>query len=378
MEVVREVVVLVEVGKREDMTENIISFIEDIKIKDMSSFNEASTKQIVIMRLLYILGWDIFNIDDVIPEYSVGSMKVDYALKGKNKVFIEVKKIGEDLEKYQQQLLGYSFQEGVNLSILTNGITWWFYLPLREGDWRQRRFYTIDIFQQDSKEIALKFVAFISKENINNGDAIDNAESIYDGQQRSNALEDAIPKAWNRIIGEYDNILINLISDVAEKICGFRPDDEMVIQFLSKNFGRLNAIDVKNIKDSKNQSIETIIQPLEDSAKIPKIDYVGRSVSSFYFKGSQFRVKTWKNLLAELVNIIYSLHKQDFDRIMDINLKGRKFFPHDPNELGTPYKIKDTNIYVETKLSSNNVVRLCYNIIYEFGYPHNDLRIESI
>jgi hypothetical protein len=32
-----------------------------------------------------------------------------------------------------RKLLNYSFQEGVKLAILTNGIAWWFYLPRHEG-----------------------------------------------------------------------------------------------------------------------------------------------------------------------------------------------------------------------------------------------------
>ena len=73
------------------------------------------------------MGWDIFNVDEVIPEYPVGDTKIDYALKTgryNDKAFIEVKRIREDLERHQEQLLGYCFKEGVNFAILTNGIIW--------------------------------------------------------------------------------------------------------------------------------------------------------------------------------------------------------------------------------------------------------------
>ena len=42
-------------------------------------------------------------------------------MAGNRKVFLEVKKIGEDLESYQGQLLMYAFEEGVKLAVLTNG-----------------------------------------------------------------------------------------------------------------------------------------------------------------------------------------------------------------------------------------------------------------
>jgi len=55
------------------------------------------------------------------------------ALGSQNKAFIEVEQTGTDLEQHQEQLLNYSFQEGVKLASLTNGVAWRFYLPLHEG-----------------------------------------------------------------------------------------------------------------------------------------------------------------------------------------------------------------------------------------------------
>jgi len=51
-------------------------------------------------------------------------------LRNENKIFLEVKRAGEDLnnEKHEDQLLEYSFRQGVELAVLTNGMTWWLYL----------------------------------------------------------------------------------------------------------------------------------------------------------------------------------------------------------------------------------------------------------
>lgn len=72
-----------------------MNLINDFK-KDrrILTFDEAATKQAVIMRILSCLGWDPFNIDEIYPEYSVSNRRVDCALRhnGKNRVFIEVKK----------------------------------------------------------------------------------------------------------------------------------------------------------------------------------------------------------------------------------------------------------------------------------------------
>ena len=171
------------------------------------------------------------------PEYSVGGRRVDYSLRinNVNKVFIEVKKIGEELDNHQAQLLNYSFQEGVKLAILTNGITWWFYLPLQEGSWDQRKFYTIDMLQQEPDDIASKFMSFLSKENIANDKAFENAKIVYKGQQKQKILKRMLPKAWNKIITDPDESLVELLKETTEKMCGHKADNEFIKQFLSKN-----------------------------------------------------------------------------------------------------------------------------------------------
>ncbi|MFC1712717.1 winged helix-turn-helix domain-containing protein [Candidatus Poribacteria bacterium] len=219
------------------MEEQLLDFIRSLKLdKSIESHDEAKTKQAIILRCLHILGWDTFNVDEVYPEYSVGKDRVDYSLRldGADKVFLEAKKVSEDLEKHQKQLLNYSFQQGVKLAILSNGTTWWFYLPLHEGDWEQRKFYSIDIHQQEAEDVAAKFVDFLSKESIANGSALDNAEAVYKSQQRQKILQTTLPKAWNMIISEPDSLLVDLINETSESICGYRANDRTVKRFLSK------------------------------------------------------------------------------------------------------------------------------------------------
>jgi len=219
------------------MKHELKSFIEKLKEnKRIITFDEAATKQAVVLRLLSLIGWDTFNIDEVTPEYSVGVRKVDYSLRinNVNKVFIEVKRIGEELDHHQEQLLNYSFQEGVRISTLTNGVTWWFYLPLHEGSWEQRKFYTIDILQQESEDVSSKFIDFLCKENINSGNAIQNAEAIYKGQQKQNILKDTLPTAWNKLISEPNDLLVELISETIEKLCGYKAENDFINQFLLK------------------------------------------------------------------------------------------------------------------------------------------------
>ena len=138
----------------EMMKKEIESFIKDLKAnKKLSSFDEASTKQAVVLRVLSFLGWDIFDVDEVYPNYSTNSHGVSYALRVRNtnKLFIEVKRVHEKLDSHQKRLVNLATREDVGLSILTNGIVWWFYLTSEKCDWQQKWFYSVDLLKQKTR-----------------------------------------------------------------------------------------------------------------------------------------------------------------------------------------------------------------------------------
>ena len=345
------------------MNEKLLAFVKEVqKNKQLNSFNEESTKQGVILRMLASLGWDPFNPNEITPEYSVGGKRVDYALRynDSNKVFIEVKKIGEELEKHQEQLLNYSFKEGVQLAILTNGISWWFYLPLREGSWEQRKFYTIEIYDQDANDITSKFVDFLSKENVISGEYIINAERVYKSRQKQYLIKETLPKAWDKITKEPDELLVELLAETTEKLCGYKPDSESVERFL---------------KLITTKTAPPPIQKPRYRMPYKTGNYTGRSIDYFEFKGKRYNTNSWKDMLIQVCEIMFVDHRNDFNKVLKLRGSKIPYFTKNKNELRAPERIKGTDIYVETNLSANSIVRRLHQIISLFGYSDKDISI---
>lgn len=360
------------------MEDQLVSFIENLK-RDRRilslDLDEAATQQGIVLPVLQLLGWNIFDTDEVKPQYSVGAGKVDYSLRISNddKVFIEVKRIGEQLENHQEQLLKYAFEQGVKLAILTNGVTWWFYLPLYGGPFRQRKAYSIDIFQQGSADIASRFVDFLSKDNVSTGTAVENAEAVHKGQQKINTLKETLPKAWNKIIEQADDLLIDLISDTTEELCGFRADSQLVEEFLATHKERLTIAETLPpgpAPPTRPWGPRAVPQAIRES-------YTGKSVSSFSFQGSRYEVRSWRDLLIRLCDILNAAHPTEFDRILSIRGRKRPYFTRNANELSDPRRIHNTNVLVETKLASNRIVKICFAMLAVLGYSASDLTIET-
>jgi len=353
------------------VNDQLLNFIKEIqKDRRLLTFDEAATKQSVILRILSHLNWNPFNIDEVYPEFSVRNKRVDFALRhnGHNKVFIEVKKIGEELEQHQEQLLNYSFQEGVKLAILTNGISWWFYLPLHEGSWEQRKFYTIEIYDQQCNDIVQKFEDFLLKENVISDRAVKNAESIYKSKQKQYLIKQTLPKAWHKLITDPDEILVELLAETTEKLCGYKPDSETVEQFLAK-IGREPFVSKKVKSEVPKSTINQKISSLKEN-------YTGKTIIAFSFKGNKYHVKSWKEMLIKICNLMLSAHRDRFEKVLNLVGRKRPYFTKDPNKLRIPQKINDTDIYVEINLSANSIVKLTKNILLLFGYKEDDISIE--
>ena len=354
------------------MNEKLSKLIREIqKDRRLNSFDEAATKQAVILRILAYLGWDPFNVEDVCPEYSVGEKRVDYALRhnGHNKVFIEVKKVGEDLERHQEQLLNYSFQEGVKLAILTNGISWWFYLPLHEGSWEQRKFYTIEIYDQKPDDITQKFIDLLSRENVVSEQAVKNAEALYKSQQRQYLIRETLPKAWEKLITEPDEILVDLLAETTEKLCGYKPDSQTVERFLisfAKEIGK-----PRRPERAITKSARQLVRPLTSQS------HTGKSIVAFAFEGNRYEVKSWIEMLLQICNIMLFKHRDIFDRVLNLVGRKRPYFSKNPNELRQPKRIDKTDIYIETNLSANQIVKISKNVLTLFGYKEDDITIEE-
>jgi hypothetical protein len=248
------------------MLQELKTFIENLKRnQDLPNYDEASTKQAVILPVLHFLGWNTHDVDEVKPEYPVEGTHVDYSLRlnNANEVFIEAKGARESLEKHEEQLLGYAFRQGIELATLTNGITWSLYLPTKKGDWKARKFYTIDILQQESDDAAQKFIDLLSKENVQSGDALKNAESIYKGRLKKVKIEETLPLAWEKIVSEPDTLLVDLLAETTEKLCGFKPEVSDVNEFLERRQHQFISPAKEVVGQKPKKAFEPTSQPIK-------------------------------------------------------------------------------------------------------------------
>ena len=123
-----------------ELNEKLNQFIARLEAIKDSIQTEEATKTSMIMPFFQLLGYDVFNPMEFVPEYTadVGikkGEKIDYAIlvDGEPLIFIECKAYGENLDKHNSQLFRYfAATLSAKFGILTDGVTYKFYTDLEE------------------------------------------------------------------------------------------------------------------------------------------------------------------------------------------------------------------------------------------------------
>lgn len=127
---------------------------ERIKTHSSAMLTEEALKTAIVLPFLSALEYDVFNPDEVIPEFCADAVgkkgeKVDYAIKfdGEIKVLIECKPITTILERvHLAQLYRYFSVTNAKFAILTNGRTFQFHTDLvAPNKLDERPFLTFDL-----------------------------------------------------------------------------------------------------------------------------------------------------------------------------------------------------------------------------------------
>jgi hypothetical protein len=122
-----------------EFAEKLNSLSVKVRQQGASIQTEEATKNAFVMPFIHaVLGYDVFDPSEVIPEYvcDVGTKKgekIDYAIlkNGEIQILIECKKIGESLSlNHASQLFRYFHVTSARIAILTNGRVYKFFTDL--------------------------------------------------------------------------------------------------------------------------------------------------------------------------------------------------------------------------------------------------------
>jgi hypothetical protein len=291
--------------------------------------NEASVSQGIVLRVLSALGWSTYDTDAVWPEYSLENRRVDFALcspPSKPIAFIEVKQIGQS-DGAERQLFEYAFHRGVPMTILTDGREWNFFLPGEQGDYRERRVYKLDIVERDTKECIERFERYLLHSAVVSGAAIKAARADYGHVSKNRQMLATLPKAWSQLIANEDEMLLEIVGDRVESLCGFKPTPDMVAQFLKESV--LNRM-IQPIQQRQTPMptghpapLMAITKVLEPPLRMQQVMTPGIDRTGFMFEGSFHPAQNAIDVLKQVFDVLIQRDVSFAERFVGLPKHGR-------------------------------------------------------
>ncbi len=296
--------------------------VNDLKAK---IFNEEATKTSLILPFFSIMGYDIFNPSEFIPEYTADfgtkkGEKVDYAICINDEpiILIEAKSCNETvLDKHGSQLFRYFSTTSAKFGILTNGIKYLFFTDLDETNKLDSSPFFIFDFE-NIKDSKIKELSKFKKENFDITKIMTTAEELQYLTLIPNVLKysfDVPTETFiDYILGEiYPGRKTQTVRDkfsplINKAIKQFK--SELLNDILSDAIGENN----------KNNSTETVpvnteTENIVDNSDTAPIDTTLEEIESFGM------VKTLLNGIVEYSRITYKDTLSYFGILLDDNIR---------------------------------------------------------
>lgn len=345
--------------------------------------SEEATKNALIMPLLQLLGYNIFDPQEVIPEFiaDVGvkkGEKVDYAIFKDKKlsIIIECKAFGTDLNKsyYIDQLYRYFSVSDVSIAILTNGETYMFYTDIEEKNkMDQKPFMVFNML--NVQEALIPELKRLSKTDFDTNNIATSATDLKFTKEIKNILKKELSSPTDDFVRYLISqimpnkrktfVLINMFSKITKLAF-----TQLIKECVNTKLESMILDDLQNTSETKTdtylQKSEELLSDNEDKIRKP-----ARRIKGFKLKEEIYEVKTWIGVLRKLCYLIITRHTDTFMRLLEL----KSYFTTDANLWESAEKIEGTDLYVFTNLSANNIERLCNKIMELFDYRPDDFSI---
>lgn len=304
---------------RKDL-DNFVNRVGSIK-EHLNS--EEATKMALVVPFINLLGYDVFNPLEVVPEYiaDVGikkGEKVDYAIvqDGKPIMLIEAKCVGEDLSKHYSQLYRYFSTTSSKFAILTDGVVYKFYSDIEEVNRLDSEpFIVIDLLNISDND--KKVLEAFRKSNFNINELSNDIVKWKYELKIKNSLE----LLFNSPSDDFIKMLSGSV-DVAK----FRPIVEGLLnnyKYIDTNVGTVGG----ETKDDIVATVGVGLLPLNefDYAELSK-SYSRLKPLALCVNGEELYLKTWKGVVVVAIDYLYKTHKDKLCTLIDEVFKGNKVF----------------------------------------------------
>ena len=120
------------------------------------------------------------------------------------------------------------------MAVLTNGRVSRFYLPRADGEFQDRNFCKLDLFQHSVDVVADAFSRFLHRDRVASGEALKQAQEELSEKTKNKEIMQILPQAWRDLLEESDEPLRALLIEKIKSLCGHVPSHKTIADFLQQ------------------------------------------------------------------------------------------------------------------------------------------------
>lgn len=266
-----------------------------IHLKDQINTEEA-TKNAFVMPFIQILGYDIFNPTEVVPEHicDIGTKKgekVDYIIKKDDEpiLIIECKHWKESADAHNSQLHRYFHVSKARFGVLTNGLTYNFYTDLEKPNiMDEKPFLTINI--EDLKDNAIKVLESFTKKDYHLETILDSAEALKYIKAIRKEFEKEIETPSDEIV----KLLVNRFFEkllTASRMVTFKEYTKKALTTSINDSISYRLKSALNINEKIEVPQEQKVNPVDENNDQPKVITTEEELEAFHIVKAILREK---------------------------------------------------------------------------------------
>ena len=290
------------------------------RIQSGSLKNEQQVILAIIMPVLRDLGWDTTEPEQVFPEFTIGTGRVDYALLGTNGtplVLIEAKAHHRIRESSIDQLFRYAYGAGAGIIVLTDGQEWQLYLAQKTGVVAgDRLFCHLDLSKTSTETCEKALYRYLGRDNVLEHKAFRYANVDFDERvqakekekqekQDRDKLMASLPKIWEELKQDQTSPLYELMSRAIAN-AGLKGHPEILAEFISQ-LGLVQTVYTGASTSQRPQATKVSEQPtliypkIDDRAKAPRSKIIGYTLYGERYDTRNNR-ETLRIIFSEFMN----------------------------------------------------------------------------
>lgn len=277
-----------------------------LKLRDQVQTEEA-TKSAFIMPFIQILGYDLFNPVEVVPEFvtdygAKNVEKVDYAIMkdGQPVMIIECKCHVENLEKHYTQIHKYFHLTKARFALLTNGVQYNFYADVDMANkMDEKPFLSFDI--TNIREQQIKELAKFHKSGFDVSMILATASEL----KYSNAIKQILTGELNTPSPEFVKFFVSRVYDgrASEKV--MLQFTDLVKRTVDQTFNDIVSDRLMNAINQTKQVTEPITETATTENDENRIQTTEEELNGFYIVKSILGAKIPLNRISYRDSLSY-------------------------------------------------------------------------